>query len=139
MTNSTRFVALDSDGHRIGTYDDRDAAVGACQAAAAEAGDDGEGYEVVETGSIRIVIAGPELGDIFSDKYESECARLESCYTECEADTQYFTTVRPCHSGEAPGTYQLCANGNLQIFGYSIEMPNDLHDLSEEAFNKFCR
>lgn len=43
----TKWIALDDNGNRIGdTYETRDAAAGACQDAAREAGSDGDGYEV---------------------------------------------------------------------------------------------
>jgi hypothetical protein len=137
MTKTTRFVALDSTGQSISTHDERDAAAAACQDAAAEAGDDGEEYEVVETGSVEIVVAGPELGDVSEAEYETECDRLESCYSQIEGDTQYCVSVRRCWSGEAPGTYIRRANGQLQILGYSVERPEDLTDLSTEAWELF--
>ena len=66
------------------------------------------------------------------------CQQLEECYTVLEADTRYSVCVRPARSGEASGTYYRQANGNLQILGYSLEMPEDLHDLSAAAWEKFC-
>lgn len=50
----------------------------------------------------------------------------------------YSVSVRPAHGGEASGTYYRRANGDLQILGYSLEMPEDLSDLSESAWQKYC-
>lgn len=87
-----------------------------------------------------IVIVSPELSrDSMSDEdYARACQQLEDCYTALETDTPYCVRVRKARSGEAPGTYVRQASGNLQILGYSIEMPEDLHDLSAAAWEKFC-
>ena len=142
MTTTTRFVAL-YHGAPIGTYDSRDAAAGACQDAALEANadeDEAREYEVVETGSTSVVVVSPELSrDSMSDEeYAAECQRLEDCYTALEADTRYSVQVRPARAGEAPGTYYRTASGNLQILGYSLEMPENLQELSDAAWQKFC-
>jgi hypothetical protein len=45
----TLFIALDSNGHRIGTYASRDIAMAACQADSQEVGEDGiEGYDIIK-------------------------------------------------------------------------------------------
>jgi len=143
MPNKTQFVALDPQGKRLGTYESRDAAAGACQDAVREANDDEDTasqYDVVECGSIEIVVAGPELTQDHTSpsQYRRLCDRLERCYSSLEKDTQYMVSVRPTRSGEAPGTYYRKASGDLQILGYSLEIPEDLTDLSEEAWNLFC-
>lgn len=43
-----RFHAIDNNDLLIATFETRDAAAGACQDAARENGDDGQGYRVVE-------------------------------------------------------------------------------------------
>ena len=137
------FFAVDSVRNAIlGTYDSRDVAAGHCQDAAREDGDEeaADRYEVVECGSIEIevVVIGPSLGDVSDEEYVAECDRLEQCYTDLEGDTRYSVSVRPARGGEADGTYYRGASGNLQILGYSLEVPEDLHDLSEAAWQKFC-
>ena len=142
---TTKFFAVDTYSNAmIGTYESRDAAAAACQAATFEHAQHGEPdcdenrYEVQEAGSVEVVVIGPSLGDVEESEYEAECDRLESCYTDLESDTLYRVSVRPCRAGEASGTYLRRAGGDLQILGYSIEMPDDLHDLSEAAFNRYC-
>ena len=86
-----------------------------------------------------IVVVSPELSrDTMSDEeYAAECQRLENCYTALETETRYSVLVRPARSGEAPGTYYRTRSG-LQILGYSLEIPEDLQDLSDAAWEKFC-
>jgi len=93
-----------------------------------------------DTDDMDIVVVSPELSrDSMSDEeYARQCQQLEDCYTALETDTRYSVMVRPARAGEAPGTYYRTASGNLQIVGYSLEMPEDLHDLSEAAWEKFC-
>jgi hypothetical protein len=137
-----RFVALNYAGTRLGTYDSREAAFDAIAAAVRQAGapvDESDLYEVVECGSIRIVELGPSLGDCSDDEYAAECYRLEKCYYEVGADTQYSVCVRPVRAGEASGTYVHRIDGSLQILGYSIPKPDDLEDLSDKAFALFCK
>jgi hypothetical protein len=92
------------------------------------------------TTETQIIIAGPTLSqDSMSDaQYATECALLEDCYSDLETDTDYTVFVRPCHSGEAPGTYLRQDNGQLQILGHSVEIPETLHDLSERAWQAYC-
>jgi len=141
MLNKTQFVALDPQGKRLGTFESHDAAAGACQDAVREANDDtASQYDVVECGSVEIVIVGPELTQdpTTPAQYRRLCDRLERCYYVLEKATQYSVSVRPTRSGEAPGTYYRKAMGDLQILGYSLEVPEDLTDLSEKAWNLFC-
>jgi hypothetical protein len=143
MSNKTQFVALDPQGKRLGTFESQDAAAGMCQDAVREANDDEDAasqYEVVKCGSIEIVVVGPELTQDHTtpSQYRRLCDRLERCYSALEKPTQYSVSVRPARSGEAPGTYYRKASGDLQILGYSLETPEDLTDLSDEAWNLFC-
>ena len=97
-------------------------------------------HDAEDTDDMDIVVVSPELSrDSMSDEeYAAECQRLEDCYTALEADTQYNVCVRPARAGEAPGTYYRTASGNLQILGYSLEMPENLQELSDAAWQKFC-
>jgi hypothetical protein len=36
--------------------------------------------------------------------------------------------------GQASGIYEIQANGNWQILGYSISVPEDVHDLTDRAW-----
>ena len=137
---TTKFFAFDSVRNAIlGTYDSRDAAAGHCQDAAREDGDEeADRYEVQESGEIEVEVIGPSLGDVSDEEYVAACDRLEQCYSDLEGDTRYSVSVRPARGGEAGGTYYRQASGNLQILGYSLEVPEDLHDLSEAAWQKFC-
>ena len=138
---ATKFFAVDSVTNKIlGTYDSRDAAAGHCQDAAREDGDEGaaDRYEVQEAGEVEVVVIGPSLGDVSDDDYEAECDRLEQHYTDLEGDTRYSVSVRPARGGEASGTYYRKSSGDLQILGYSLEVPEDLSDLSETAWQKYC-
>jgi len=93
-----------------------------------------------------IVVVSPELNrdspmsmQLMSDtEYARQCQQLEDCYTALETDTRYSVQVRPARAGEAPGTYYRTASGGLQILGYSLEMPEDLRNLSDAAWEKFC-
>jgi hypothetical protein len=139
MTTMTKnFFAVDFKGELISGHETRDEAAAACQDAARESDDDGEGYEVVEAGSVEIVEVSPEIGECTSGEYDAELARLEDCYTDREGETRYTVSVRKARDGEAPGTYLTRENGNRQILGYSIEKPEDLIELQEAAFNRFC-
>lgn len=61
---TTRYIALDPSGDRIGdTYDSREAAAGACQDASREAGDDGEGYKVLRAADDARGDSNIEVGD----------------------------------------------------------------------------
>jgi D-alanine-D-alanine ligase-like ATP-grasp enzyme len=71
-------------------------------------------------------------------QYLEECNRLERCYTAAEAGSGYSVTVRPARAGEASGCYIVRANGNLQILGYSLDIPEDLQDLREAAWELYC-
>ena len=97
-------------------------------------------HDARDTDDMDIVVVSPELSrDTMSDEeYAAECQRLENCYTALETETRYSVLVRPARSGEAPGTYYRTASGGLQILGYSLEMPDDLQDLSDAAWEKFC-
>jgi hypothetical protein len=86
----------------------------------------------------QIEIIAPELGTVSEDEYAAECEHLQDCYTDLEDDTPYCVIVRPARRGQAPGTYVRKPDGNLQILGYPIEIPGDLHDLSEAAWNQYC-
>jgi hypothetical protein len=137
----TTFFVVDSVRNAIlGTYDSRDAAAGHCQDAAREDGDEDaeDRYEVQESGEIEVVVVGPSLGDVSDEDYEAECNRLEQHYTNLEGDTRYSVSVRPARGGEASGTYYRRASGDLQILGYSLEVPEDLSDLSEAAWQNYC-
>ena len=137
---TTKFFAVDTYSNtNLGTYESRDAAAGVCQDAAREDGPDCDEnrYEVQESGSVEVVVIGPSLGDMEESEYEAECDRLESCYSDLESDTLYSVSVRPCRAGEASGTYLRRASGDLQILGYSMEVPDDLHDLSDAAWTRF--
>jgi hypothetical protein len=46
--------------------------------------------------------------------------------------------VRKARSGEAPGHYFEQDDGNLQILGYSVLLPEDIEELIHLAFNLFC-
>jgi hypothetical protein len=143
MLNKTQFVALDPQGKRLGTFESHDAAAGACQDAVREANDEEDTasqYDVVKCGSVEIVVVGPELTQDRTTpaQYRRLCDRLERCYCVLAKDTQYSVSVRPTRAGEAPGTYYQKAIGDLQILGYSLEVPEDLTDLSEKAWNLFC-
>lgn len=140
MTKTTKFFAVDAMGEILGgAHDTHDEAAAACQDAAREDGTDGEGYEVVESGSTEIVIVSPNLGDCDESEYEAEMARLEDAYTAVEGDTRYAVRVRAARSGEAAGTYYRRTDGALQIIGYSVPVPRDLADLNETAWDAFCR
>lgn len=88
--------------------------------------------------TVEIEIVSPEIGDC-GDDYETECDRLEECYAALEAKTGYCVTVIAKRNGTAPGTYMVCSNGQHQILGWSIEIPSDLQDLNETAWNLFCK
>ena len=92
------------------------------------------------TEDMDIVVVSPDLNrDSMSDtEYARQCQQLEDCYTALETDTRYSVQVRPARAGEAPGTYYRTASGGLQILGYSLEMPEDLRNLSDAAWEKFC-
>ena len=138
---TTKFFAVDSVRNTIlGTYETRDGAAGHCQDGAREDGDEtaADRYEVQESGEIKVVVVGPSLGDVSDDDYAAECDRLEQCYTDLEQDTRYSVSVRPARFGEASGTYYRRASGDLQILGYSLEISEDLTDLSESAWQKYC-
>ena len=139
MTNSSKFFAVDSlTDQVIGTFDSHDAAAGACQDATREDDGDGDRYEVQASGENEIVEIGPSIGDCSDEEYQAACERLERCYSRVEGDTRYSVSVRPARAGEAGGTYYRKANGNLQILGYSLEVPEDLRELQERAFALFC-
>ena len=93
-----------------------------------------------DTDDMDIVVVSPELSrDSMSDaEYTRACQQLEDCYTALETDTRYSVRVRPARAGEAPGTYYRTASGGLQIIGYSLEMPEDLDELSSAAWERFC-
>jgi hypothetical protein len=94
-----------------------------------------------EVGSVDIVEVSPSIGEVSPDEYEEQLARLERCYTEVEDETlsKYSVRVRKARQGEADGTYLLTSNGDLQIVGYSVERPDDLRALQDEAYNRFCK
>ena len=95
--------------------------------------------EITNETDLTVVVVGPALGELSEEEYEAECDRLESVYTEIEADTRYRVRVRPARDGEAGGTYYRKDGGDLQILGCSVSIPEDLRDLSGLAWEKYCR
>jgi hypothetical protein len=96
--------------------------------------------EMADLNPVEIVEIGPSLGDCSEAEYATECDRLEAAYTEVEGD-EYSVSVRPCRSGEAPGTYYRKSGGDLQILGYSLSVEDTcpgLREIQEAAFAKFC-
>ena len=93
-----------------------------------------------DTEDMDIVVVSPDLSrdSMSDDEYARQCQQLEDCYTALEADTRYSVQVRPTRAGEAPGIYYRTESGGLQILGYSLEMPEDLRDLSDAAWERFC-
>ena len=89
---------------------------------------------------VEIVEIEPELTreHISPSRYRRQCDRLERCYSSLENETPYRVTVRPARAGKASGIYYRQPNGNLQILGYSLEIPEDLQDLREAAWERFC-
>jgi hypothetical protein len=71
-------------------------------------------------------------------KYKRACAKLERCYSKVEKDSPYRVFVRPSMSGYASGTYMWMKNGDLQILGYSVDVPDDFEAIREKAWNLFC-
>jgi hypothetical protein len=85
-----------------------------------------------------IIEVGPDLGDCTPESYRNECDKLEECYTELEKDTPYCVTVRRNRKGEASGLYCFDSNGGLQLMNRTFDIPEDLQDLRNRAFDLFC-
>jgi len=91
--------------------------------------------------AIKIYIVDPCLSceDLSEDTYNAACEKLEDCYTALEDGTHYVVYVRRSRKGEVSGTYLERNDGSLQILGYSVEIPQDLADLTEKAWNAYCK
>lgn len=94
----------------------------------------------------RIYVWIPEPVEGFDDRelsneLESWLDENEGGYTFVDEDGE---TVAPCvivrepRAGEARGLYEQRENGNLQILGYSVAVPERLRELTDAAFNAVC-
>lgn len=93
--------------------------------------------------NVEILMSDCEFGSVSmtDDELTAECKRLTDIYTEIEGD-DYSVTVRPPRSNEAAGTYVRTASGDLQILGYSLDMDDACHglsDISSRAWEMYCK
>jgi hypothetical protein len=79
----------------------------------------------------------PELGQMPAYKYDSECRRLDDCYTAACEGTPYTILARPGRDGEAAGIYAVTSNG-LQILGHSIDVPDAIDEIMRLAWETYC-
>ena len=82
------------------------------------------------------VDVGPSIGT--DEDYEAECSRLDDCYTEVCRGTKYTIYARPPRSGEICSLYAITGNGDFQILGGSIEVPDVIQELCDRAWERFC-
>ena len=82
---------------------------------------------------------GPALGQYEDeDEYAADVERLDDLYTDVCDGTPITIYARMPRQGEASGTYGVKTNGDLQILGYTIPLPDPVRDLMDKAWGRFC-
>ncbi len=77
-------------------------------------------------------------GPITASEHADACQRAEAWLTEHEpAEIEIY--CRPCHRNELAGLYVEHANGNRQILGCSVPVPEDLQRLTNLAWEHACQ